>query len=234
MPIQHDLKPYFDGGTDMHLQVTPNDVYFVVPKKIGNYVFGDHYRLHHVSQMVPPYDRAKTYTNLIDIHRTNMFYDSVNAEYKPKHEPKCMFHNGSRVPIINNNLNFDSLVCFNKVQRGNHYMNRVFNDKTEYELVSKLLQMSFDDNINKRKAAANKIKLAFKARFKRGGGRKYLNIDPHDKIDYIHILYIRERPIWHITVLAYKDGEPTKHMFFTVNKLTWKNISAHLDRLFVA
>lgn len=142
----------------MYLQVTPTDVYFVVPKKIGTHVFGDHYRLHHVPTLVPQYDSSKTYNNLIDIHRTNMFYDTTSTSYRTRHEPKCMFHNGTKAPIINNNIELNSVVCFNKVQKGNHHMGRVFSDKTEYTIVSELLQMPFQDEINRRRSAANKIK----------------------------------------------------------------------------
>lgn len=224
MQIKQDLRPYFDGGTDMYLQVTATDVYFVVPKKIGNYVFGDHYRMHHVSQMVPPYDTKKTYSNLIDFHRTNILSDTTG--YKTRHDPKCMFHNGSQAPIINNALNFDSIVCFNKVQKGSHYMNRVINDREEYDLVSTLLQKPFEDELDKRKKAANKIKKAWS---QRGGSNRYLNIEIDENIDRIHVVYVRHRPNWHVSAFVYnKSGEQVGFYFFVVNRLVWKLVAEKL------
>lgn len=230
----YNLSKWFDGGTDMYLQCTPRDIYFVVPKQIQGQTFGDHYRFHNIAQYSPDYDRSKNFNNVIDIHRTNNYYDRTRASYYTNHDPKCVFHNGSIAPIIDNDINLDQISCFNKRQSGYHYMGRVFSDQQEYRLVSELIKMPFQDELSKKRAAADVIKRAFKKKLsqKAGSRKKHLEIGYDATVDYMHILYTRQRPDWHITVTAYDSaGEPIKDVHFVINRLTLKNIEVKLKEL---
>lgn len=232
---KHQLSKWFDGGTEMYIQCTPRDVYFVVPKQIGNQLFGDHYRIHNISQYSPDYDKSTIFNDVIDIHRTNNVYDAFSRKYYSKHDPKCVFHNGTNAPIIDNDIHLDNLTCFNKRQTGYHYLGKAFTDKSEYKLISELIKMPFQHELHVKKSAANRIKKAIKKHIpqKAGSRKKYMNIPYDENLEYIHLIYVRKRPDWHITAIGYdSQGQAIKDGFFTVKKLTLKNIEQGLKDAF--
>ena len=137
---KHNLSKWFDGGTEMYIQCTPRDIYFVVPKQIGNLMFGDHYRIQNISQYSPDYDKSKIFNNVIDVHRTNNIYDVSNRTYHSKHDSKCVFHNGTNAPIVDNDIYLDNLTCY-------HYLGKAFTDQNEYKLISELLKMPYQHEL---------------------------------------------------------------------------------------
>ena len=200
----------------MYLQVLPNDVYFVVPKMLANIVYGDHYRLHHISSFAPDWNKTLTINNTIDIHRT--FFDYRRSI----HEPKCVFGNGINVPLKSYNLDWTSVMCHNKKPgTGYDLFGNLFQNLSEKSILETILSVPFNEDVRKIKAA-NTIAKAWREYKARGGRivhygkRSGLKIDnkyvkntilefhsTQKKIESAYVIMILHNSVWHYTFNLY-------------------------------
>ena len=217
----NSLKNIFGSISNkgIYLQLMPNDIYFVVPTLKSPFIFGDHYRIHHINSYNPDWNRTLSMVNVIDIHRT------VLSNKNAKHDPKCVFNNEIHVPIISNKLNLDTLVCHNKKPgTGFSIFKNIFENVSEKQLVEKILTLPYEQDIQIKTKAANTIIHAWKNFKAKGGsivkygkrGGIYMNNKIQSKewedyeskfdsdiIDYVYVNIIEEKGLWFYTINIY-------------------------------
>lgn len=188
-------KPFKNPYTNkMYVQVLPNDIYFVVPTidAMTNGIMGSHYSFHNIQAFSPDYDPNTVYRDTIDVHKT--VYDDHGSRIK--HDPKCVFHNKSQVPIKSDGLKLDNLVCLNKKGAHKHFHSN-FTDTTERDMLRDIVSLPYSGAVTAaKKAAASKIASAYQAFKQRGGG---MALGLPENVQGVYVVLVRKGNEWHKT-----------------------------------
>lgn len=222
---------------NMYLQITPKDIYIIFPQRQGYKIVGNHYRLHHLVNY-------STYNDIIDYHRTA--FDTGLAIHA-KHD-LCMFHNKSTVPVINNQISMNEIICLNKQQHTPFkFFKNIFDKKINQEMTY-FINLPYESEIKKRINAANTIKSAWKSyksiTFGKRGGyydsinksyikkeyEEYAILNKHKNVSQIHaiIIYNDISEMWDYTITYYIEEEPNMFIFSNKelnNKLIIENMN---------
>lgn len=207
----------------IYLQVTPKDIYFVVPVMHQNKICGMHFSIHYIQQYNPPWNKNMSFSNTIDIHKT-CYEQRLN---KIIHQPMCVFHDNMQVPLQSNGMDVSKIVCLNKVQTSAYkYFDHVFSLQQERDLIEDVLTLPY-------KSSANKIHAAWKKYKNMRGGYKMHTHKLPDVIASLHAIIIKHDNKWNYSVYTYNHQQDLlKVTLFTLKHISNKEIIRHVIKDF--
>lgn len=201
----HLLNFAFDK---MYLQLENKNgtMYFITPRlDISNdFVWGDHYRFHYVWAEEKFIDNSiKSINDIVGFHKTVQNFNEGKADHF-----YCNFNNNycfnTDTDKIIDPISFRNVICTNLINFTNRYIDDKFNDQNERDMIKDIINIPFNPIMAQMSGGRQKKKT-----IKRGGSSSNnVNIKLSNNYNFnkIHLIKIKYKNKWHITVNLYNDN----------------------------
>lgn len=222
------LIPPFDK---LYLQLEPKNgtIYFITPKIDSNdFVWGDHYRFHYVwAEEKFINNSTKTISDIVGFHKT---IQNI-AEWKTDHK-YCNFKNkycfDHDINYIIDPISFNNIVCINLNNFTNKYNDNVFNNPDESNMIKDIINIPFNPTMAQMTGGRTKRKQTIK----HGGSINNVNVKLSNNHNFnkIHLIKIKYKNIWHVTVNMYCDNLFIDRFGFKTDDVTDININKEIKK----